>query len=185
MNAIKDSILRINEYITDSDITSIEQFEDRTVISIDLRTSPIYDEYSGKNFLSPDIFEYLENVFRFIGNKTVPLHIHFIYPEGMSDQEKEHIKNLYRIHYAIAYREEKKSIKYSNIEGVIFLIIGIILLSVDYFVNKKNIGAIISDVVLIFSWVFIWEACSKFTLANFESRLQISKDTILFTANIE
>ena len=184
-NRVKEIVSAINSYVVDRENYSINETELGTEITIDLREGDIYQVYSGKNFLSPDVFDYLETVFKFIKHKARPLILHFIFPDKMSNEEKAKIIRLYRVHYAIEYDSTKQEIKKTNVIATILLLIGLLIMTVYYALSKMSVEKVIQDIVTIFGWVFIWEACNNFAFENFRNRLNRSKYMLLFTAKID
>ena len=184
-NRVKEIVSAINSYVVDRENYSINETELGTEITIDLREGDIYQVYSGKNFLSPDVFDYLETVFKFIKHKARPLILHFIFPDKMSNEEKAKIIRLYRVHYAIEYDSTKQEIKKTNVIATILLLIGLLIMTVYYALSKMSVAKVIQDIVTIFGWVFIWEACNNFAFENFRNRLNRSKYMLLFTAKID
>lgn len=57
-------------------------------IEINLSNGNIYDEYSTDSELNPEIFEFVEKVFRLI-KKKADLEIDITYPFKMSEEEKD------------------------------------------------------------------------------------------------
>ena len=89
-------------------------------IEINLSNGNIYDEYSTDSELNPEIFEFVEKVFRLV-KKKADLEIDITYPSEMSEEEKDKIVRLFKSHYAISIVKSDDEIKRHNIVSILLL----------------------------------------------------------------
>ncbi len=152
-------------------------------IEINLSNGNIYDEYSTDSELNPEIFEFVEKVFRLVKKKT-NLEIDITYPSEMSEEEKDKIERLFKSHYAISIVKSGDEIKRHNIVSILLLIFGVLIYGAYGLLEYFKVDFIFRGVIEIASWVFIWEAVDMFFLSNFSSRIERIKNVKIFNAKI-
>lgn len=151
-----------------------------SIIHLDLRSSTIYDEYSGQSHLNQGIYAYIDESFRLI-KKNSPFTIEISFPDGMSIEEQDRIYGLLRLHYAIEYKELKKKIFRTKAISYILLLIGAIIYLVYGLLEWFNKNFVFRGIIEIFSWVFIWESCNHFVFTNTENKINLLKSLAIFT----
>ena len=152
-------------------------------IEINLSNGNIYDEYSTDSELNPEIFEFVEKVFRLV-KKKANLEIDITYPSEMSEEEKDKIEKLFKSHYAISIVKSDDEIKKHNIVSILLLIFGVLIYGAYGLLEYFKVDFIFRGVIEIASWVFIWEAVDLFFLSNFSSRIERIKNVKIFNAKI-
>ena len=152
-------------------------------IEINLSNGNIYDEYSTDSELNPEIFEFVEKVFRLV-KKKANLEIDITYPSEMSEEEKDKIERLFKSHYAINIVKSDDEIKRHNIVSILLLIFGVLIYGAYGLLEYFKVDFIFRGVIEIASWVFIWEAVDMFFLSNFSSRIERIKNVKIFNAKI-
>ncbi|MDE5715948.1 MAG: hypothetical protein K2I42_07465, partial [Anaeroplasmataceae bacterium] len=158
-------------YKTDKKMLNLEEDKDNSIIFLDLSQKDIYQEFSNNSLLKQDIFDFIEKTYQFI-KKNQKLQIQIQFSSDTSSEEKEKIKNLIHMHYAILFKKATFNIHKTNVIASIVLGIGALLFAVYGFMDWYKVNFIFQGIIEIFSWVFIWEACSLFTFTNSQNRLE-------------
>lgn len=148
-------------------VKGLEKTDGKAHIIVDLRRGfPVFEPYSSKNDLSPDIFAYVEGVAKYI-KVSQELAVDFlINPDqtGLTDS----VKNEFYSNYRFELDEKREEIHKIKLQSLYLMIIGVILLvtcsAFGYFgiTNNDGVMNIVSQIVSIASWVFIWAAVEKF-----------------------
>ena len=152
-------------------------------IEINLSNGNIYDEYSTDSELNPEIFDFVEKVFRLV-KKKANLEIDITYPSEMSEEEKDKIEKLFKSHYAISIVKSDEEIKKHNIVSILLLIFGVLIYGAYGLLEYFKVDFVFQGIIEIASWVFIWEAVDMFFLSNFGSRIVRIKNVKIFNAKI-
>lgn len=169
----------IDEY-TSKNSKDVEKFPS-TKMSLDLRSTLIYDEYSGQSHLNQGIFSYIDESFK-LTKKSTEFEIEVSYPLDMTQEEKEKIKSLLKLHYAIEHKTVRKKIFQTKAIAAILLLIGAAIYLVFGLLEWFDKNFVFRGIIEIFSWVFIWEACNLFVFTNTENKLSLLKNLAIFNA---
>ena len=176
----------IEEYQKDIHLSNDSKKEKREecIIRLDLREQPIYQPYSGQQMLSDDIFSFIENTFKFV-KKNWDLKIDILYPDEMELEERQKIRQLIKVHYAISYKETRKKIKRTKFFAWVLLIVGSLIFILYGLLEWYQVNFLFRGIIEIFSWVFIWESCDLFVFTNSSNKLELFKYLRLFDAITE
>jgi hypothetical protein len=156
-----------DENFVGSYVDSLMKDDGKAHISVDLRRgNQVFETYSSHRDLASGIFSYVEGVAKYLKSSTEVAVDFIIAPEqvGLEDSIRKEFLGNYRFDYD-EKRAEVTKIKW---QSLILMIIGIFFLlgcsALGYFATKQNDGFlnIMSQVVSIVSWVFIWAAVEKF-----------------------
>lgn len=161
----------------------IEKFQngDKNLI-LDLTEDNLYQPFSGKTRLNEDIFNYLDSYF-FILKKLKRFNIEVKFNSDVKKEEKEEIIKKIKTRYIIDFEGASKKISESRRKAFISLIIGIIFLALNITFTYLFNNEILKEVIDIFAWVFIWEACDLYTFSSLNYSLDKAKDVKFYEAN--
>lgn len=93
---------------------------------------------------------------------------------------KEAIRNYYKL----KLKDLLRTIKRKNTFGLIWIIIGIVTLSVMIVFTNLELSKVIIECIDIFAWVFIWEAVDTMFVQRGGTLLQIQRTENFITMNI-
>ena len=151
-------------------------------IHINLENENIYQDFSNRQLLKEEIFDYIDKSFHYTKkNTTCKLCIHF--PREMQQEEKQNILRLIQIHYALKFKEASKEIRRTNIKGTISVFLGASLFFIFGLLEWYNVNFIFRGIIEIFSWVFIWEACDSYAFTNSKNRIDRFTYYMLYKAS--
>lgn len=105
-------------------------------------------------------------------NKEIIININTKF--DLNKEDKNKLIDMIRSNYGYTIREEMLYIKYNNIKGVILLIIGIIFILISNLISLTNIFWL-QEVLLIISWVTIWEAVYNFIFVETKKKIKIKR----------
>lgn len=91
----------------------------------------------------------------------IPLIINFIV-DDVSKVDQDYIQIAIKRYYWLSYKSMTKDLNRINVTSALFLLMGIGILVLYETLNRLNIDILANQVILIGSWVFIWEAVSRF-----------------------
>lgn len=166
------------------DIYTYDEANDKCIIFLDLANIEIYQSLSNESLLNPEIFDYIESVFKVIRHKNSDLEIQINYKEGTSEKEKEKIKSLLKLHYALNYEDAKKKMRHTNITAFVCLFIGAVILSVYAVAVHFDLNEIFREIIDIFAWVFVWESCDLLAFEKNEDRREKLRSFMLYKADL-
>lgn len=172
----------LDNYKLDTKNGNIELIKDIGIIKLDLRGETIYKPYSNKSLLSTDIYDFINESYDILKQLDKPIKLQIEFDEDMSIEEKNNIINLVRIHYAIATMETKNTIKRTRVLSEILLFVGALFLSLYILFEHFSFNYILCEIINIFGWVFIWEACHNMFLTNSSNRIELVKNIKLYDA---
>lgn len=127
----------ININVIINDFNDVCNKFNNMILSEDL-SKYIYDECKGKSLKS-----------------NVKINIKSL--SKLNNNQKNKIVDMIRSNYGIDIKENMLYIKQTNIKGIILFIIGILLIIIYNILSNFNLASL-SEIVLIISWVMIWEA---------------------------
>lgn len=157
--------------------------ENNSYIVISINKDNAYDEFSNKNRLNSEIFDYIDEYLS-LTNKIKKLNVLFSFSDDFNSEEKEYIIELFKLHYAIKYKEDYKRLRQYSLMSLVLLMIGAALLTAYALLLHFNVNEVLSEIVSIFSWVFVWESCDSFVFSRSRTRLEILRSKKIFSANI-
>jgi len=142
------------------------------VIDVDIGASTnLFSQYSDRKVLNPEIIQYIDDLVF-----PIPTHIQVVLNfliNSDSDFDQDFFKRALRRHYWVIYKDKDAELKKMTITPIFLLIIGICILILSWALNVINAGFIWSDLVLVASWVFIWESISRFSIGRKEKRIDL------------
>lgn len=159
----------------------------------------LYKDFSlYKDFINEEIFNMIEETYSTLlrerkikfnnkKNKNNLNNINILLVDKGNEFNKEEEKNLIekmKLHYAFKIKEINKKIKTINIGSFICLIIGLILTGL-YALLSIFLKYAFAEMISIFGWVFIWEACDLFCFTNLFNRRERRKYINLYSATYE
>lgn len=159
----------------------------------------LYKDFSlYKDFINEEIFNMIEETYSILlrerkikfnnkKNKNNLNNINILLVDKGNEFNKEEEKNLIekmKLHYAFKIKEINKKIKTINIGSFICLIIGLILTGL-YALLSIYLKYAFAEMISIFGWVFIWEACDLFCFTNLFNRRERRKYINLYSATYE
>lgn len=148
--------------------------DDCAIIKLHLEKDNLYKPYSNNGLLNDEIFDYIYSAFKLVRKKR-SLKLDISFADDINEQERIKIKNLIKKHYALEYQILKEKIKSKKRASFFCLVIGVFLLSLEILLYYFFKNQIVNEVIDIFSWVFIWEACDiiAFTVTKYNiNRIQ-------------
>lgn len=147
---------------------------DSAIIKLHLEKDNLYKPYSNNGLLNDEIFDYIYSAFKLVRKKK-SLKLDISFADDIDEQERIKIKNLIKKHYALEYQILKEKIRGKKRASFLCLIFGVLLLSLEILFYYFFKNQIVNEVIDIFSWVFIWEACDiiAFTVTKYNiNRIQ-------------
>ncbi|MCI2068149.1 MAG: hypothetical protein LKJ88_01040 [Bacilli bacterium] len=163
---------------------TFKENEELTVITVDLSKIDIYKDCSSETLLNDAIYEFAEDMFSSYSDAE-KVSFSFVFPEGMKDEEKQKIKDIFHIHYGSKYKAAKIRLRKQMILSLIFVFIGFILLSLHLIYTTYNADSIYGEIIEIFAWVFIWEAAEALFVNSIDNRSDLNLFSALYLADLK
>jgi hypothetical protein len=173
----------IEEYRKDITITNYQETDTECVIFINLEKDKIYKEYSEKALLCNEVYDFIDDTYQYV-KKTLNLRLELTFPKDMSEEEKDRIIKIIRVHYAINYDKVRKDIKRIKLLSLLLLSIGVLMLLLFGLLEWYGFNFVLREIIDVFAWVFIWESCDLFVFTNTTNRFQALKNLRLFNCEI-
>jgi len=172
-----EALYRDSRNATRKYVESLIYPDGRAHISVDLtNVEEVYSPYSYKEDMKPDIFEYIDEK-TFYTPVEFPLVVNFDVGD-VSDLRKARIKKSFLDHYRLIYEDKRRELKINKTVALVLFGVGMLALVVSTIAKLAISATSIPDIPLvfemlqIFSWVFLWEAISKFIFQGREMRIQ-------------
>lgn len=172
-----DALYRDSRNATKKYVESLIYPDGKAHISVDLtNVDELYSPYSYKEDMKPDIFEYIDEK-TYYTPVEIPLIVNFDVGD-VSDLRRARIKRSFLDHYRLIYEDKRRELKINRAAAWVLFTIGMSALIVATIaklaINAGGIADIplIFEMLQIFSWVFLWEAISKFFFQGREMRTQ-------------
>ena len=131
----------------------------------------LYASFSNQNALNNELFELVENLYRFV-SRSYQLEFNFLYANEFSSKEREKIEDLFRLHFALLIIDKNKKIRRNYLVAIILLIVGALIYIGYGLLEYFNMNFLFQGIFEIFAWVFIWESCDFFFLTNMETKIE-------------
>lgn len=141
-----------NEYIDENGAAVIDIYL--------ANTDNLFSPYSEKKVLNQDLMHYIDSQADPLPPE-IPLIINFIV-DDVSKVDQDYIQIAIKRYYWLSYKSMTKDLNRINVTSALFLLMGIGILVLYETLNRLNIDILANQVILIGSWVFIWEAVSRF-----------------------
>ncbi len=176
-SALIEALYRDSRNATRKYVESLIYPDGRAHISVDLtNVEEVYSPYSYKEDMKPDIFDYIDEK-TFYTPVEFPLVVNFDVGD-VSDLRKARIKKSFLDHYRLIYEDKRRELKINKTVALVLFGVGMLALVVSTIAKLAISATSIPDIPLvfemlqIFSWVFLWEAISKFIFQGREMRIQ-------------
>lgn len=141
-----------HEYIDD---------DGNAIIDVNLEEDDnLFSPYSDKKVLNPDILHYIDTLADPLP-AHLPLIVNFIV-DDKSKLDQDFIKRAFKRHYWLSYKQMNYEMHRISITSVILFLIGASILVIYYLLDLYRLEFFANEIILIASWVFIWEAVSRF-----------------------
>ena len=98
-----------------------------------------------------------------------------IYSNCIDENEKETYSNAIKNYFTLKLNDVTREIKRTVFTGILFSIVGIIVLALMFLLSNLEAKAIWIECVNIFAWVFLWEAVDKLFIERNKLLLKISR----------
>ncbi len=150
----------------------------------------LFSPYSAKMLLKRDIFLYLDTIADPIPN-DYPLIINFVV-DDLTKVDQNYVREALKRYYWFSYKEMERNLLKELLLSLLYFFIGAILLTVDAFFNAGNNPwfTIISNLVIVISWVFIWEGFTQLfigrraKIVDMTNERQMALATVRFISKI-
>jgi hypothetical protein len=120
----------------------------------------LFSPYSEKKVLNSDLMHYIDSQADPIP-PDIPLIINFIV-DDVSKVDQNYIQIAIKRYYWLSYKSMTKDLNRINVTSALFFLTGIGILVLYETLNRLDIDILANQVILIGSWIFIWEAVSRF-----------------------
>ncbi len=155
------------------DFVENEYIDERGVAIIDVRLSSadiIFSPYSDKKVLNHHLMNYIDSQADPISPEK-PLIINFIV-DDVSRIDQEFIRKAIKRYYWLSYKSMTSDLRRINITSLLFLLIGIGITIIYQTLARLEIDVFANEIILIASWVFIWESVTRFTFNRRAKQLE-------------
>jgi len=155
----------------------------RAVVDVDLVDDDnLFSPYSNKKMLNPEILDYIDSVVDPIP-PNIPVTINFIVDES-STLDQNAIRAGFKRYYWLSYKEKKREMIRMTILSVILFLVGVGILALYYILREGLNDFFASEIVLIASWVFIWEGVNRFFLGRREKVIDMINEGQMAVAQV-
>ncbi len=135
--------------------------EGSAIININLKNADnLFSPYSEKTVLNQDLMRYIDSQADPLP-PYLPLVINFIV-DDVSKVDQEFIQLAIKRYYWLSYKSMTQELRRSMITSALFFVTGIGILILYEMLNRLDIDIFANQIILIASWVFIWESVSSF-----------------------
>ncbi len=139
------------------------------VIKIHIKDKKNYVSKYNDNILSKDLSNYIMNEYKNLNIKE-KFYIEISSNYDMSGSEKDKFVSMIRSNFGTEISELKEQRRRTVYMDAIILIISVIALV--FYLFTRNIP-ILSEFVLVFCWVLIWESTYNLIFDGFNNRIEI------------
>lgn len=142
------------------------------VVDVDLVDDDnLFSPYSNKKMLNPEILTYIDSVVDPIP-PDIPVIINFIVDES-STLDQAAIRSGFRRYYWLSYKAKAKTLRRMTILSIILFLVGVGIFTLYYSMKSVLGDFFASEIVLIASWVFVWEGVNRFFLGRREKKIDM------------
>lgn len=135
--------------------------EGTAVININLKNADnLFSPYSEKKVLNSDLMRYIDSQADPLP-AHLPLVINFLV-DDVSKVDQEYIQQAIKRYYWLSYKAMTQELRRIMITSILFFFTGIGILVLYEVLNRLHVDIFANQIVLIASWVFIWESVSRF-----------------------
>jgi hypothetical protein len=129
----------------------------------------LFSPYSDKKVLNPEILHYIDTLADPLP-AYLPLIVNFIV-DDKSKLDQDFIKTAFKRHYWLSYKQMSHELRRISITSIILFLVGCAILVVYYLLDRYQIDFFANEIILIASWVFIWESVSRFFFGRREKQI--------------
>lgn len=150
------------------------------VISINIKKKEDYVSKFNDNSLSRELSEYIMEEYKSF-NIRDDFYIEISSKYEMDDEERDNIASMIRSNFGTEVSEmliKRKRIIYFDIITIILAVIALM-----FYLVSSDIP-ILSEFILIFSWVLIWESAYDFMFGRINNKIDIERRKRLTTCKI-
>lgn len=140
-------------------------------IDVYLDDETSYQNQFHKNRISPELSDYILEECKTISLKE-DLEIHVYCKEELDKKEQIHLVDMIRRNYGIDIQELLLYAEKNTLVSLICILVGILILFIYLFVD---IIPILSEVILIIAWVFIWEGIYNLLFDGIKNKIYIKR----------
>ncbi len=140
-------------------------------IDVYLDDETSYQNQFHKNRISPEFSDYILEECKTISLKE-DLEIHVYCKEELDKKEQIHLVDMIRRNYGIDIQELLLYAEKNTLVSLICILVGILILFIYLFVD---IIPILSEVILIIAWVFIWEGIYNLLFDGIKNKIHIKR----------
>lgn len=147
--------------------------------------SKLFSPYSDKKLLNKNIFMYIDTIADPIPN-IYPLIINFIIPD-LDKVDKSYVRDALKRYYWFSYKSKEKALFHEMLFSLAFLVMGFALLVFDSIVlidPNSSIMKVISNFMVLLSWVFLWEAIRHLLVGRREKVIDKNNDRQMAYAEV-
>ena len=150
----------------------------KAYINVDLtKVESPFSIYSYDTRMDPEIYNYIDSEVFYLA-ADIPLVVNFDDDGKYSEALKDKIAKAVVKHYALQYEDKRLSLRKNNLTAFIILMTGILLLvtyiGLNIFLSQiQEYLVMIFEILLIMSWMFIWEAGNRFFFSGSASREEV------------
>jgi len=175
----------ISAYKKEVAFETIQDDEERgSTIHLDLTSIDIYDPISKDCRLNPDIYDYVEDTIN-LGEHHNHLNITFTFPKGMEKKEKDKIMQIFKAHYAVAYRDSRARLTKQMILAILFIFMGFVFISLHWLYSGPDSASVYGEIIDIFGWVLIWEAGSSLFVNSLDEQKERARYLAFYLAPLQ
>lgn len=102
----------------------------------------------------------------------------------MTEDYKKKLSDLIHAYFGLEVKENLIFIKYNMIKNVFFSILGIVILTIA-FTLQKHFYNVISEILIIIGWILLWEVLYNLFFNNRKLRIKIKRDKMLARCKIQ
>lgn len=142
----------------------------KNIIEVTLKGREDYINRFHDKKISPELSEYILNECKaFKPREKIEIHI---ITDKMNDEERNELVDMIRENYGLDIQEALILAEKTNVLNLWCILIGVFFLFLSISLNKIFV---ISEVLLIFGWVPIWEAMYNMLFGGLQNRLMIKR----------
>ena len=169
----------MNEYVENEYMDE----EGTATINVNLKNADnLFSPYSSKKVLNQDLLRYIDSQADPLP-PHLPLVINFIV-DDVSKVDQEYIRRAIKRYYWLSYKSMTKELRRIKITSLVLFGIGIGVLVLYEVLTRLQIDILANQIILIASWVFIWEAVSRFFFNRREKQIERMNEGQMAVASV-
>lgn len=168
IKAYEESTNSIRDYVKEKFINE----NGEAVIDVFCNNDQLFTSFSGdkKSKLSNDIISFIDDeVYNIPTN--VPVIVNFI-DEQLTREEEVAVERAYHEHYGLIFKDKSVDVRLNSVKSLALAILGAVLLSVSYLLNKINVGDFFREFMSIAASFSLWESVDFFFLERKDLMIQ-------------